>query len=589
MHANENESTRALIQPLFDESWYLKTYPEAGESGYDPISHYLAVGAEAGCNPHPLFDTAFYYRQNPDVKDAGANALVHFMENGYREGRKPHPLFDTDFYCRENPDVKSAGSNALLHYLEHGGGEGRDPHPWFDSSYYLENNPDVVAAGVNPLRHYVETGGEEGRHPHPLFRAEHWAAQRPEAPRGVGSLIDFAEELDKPGGHPFVALGLREFPRRRGNGAVVGLPGVNLIGWPRLEIGLAECLREIARALDATNIPFGIRDVSQMRPFDPGDDSVNGHIVAESCHRTNLFIVNADNMRYACGRLGLEDVRDRFNIAMWAWELAEFPDAWRPEMAVVDEFWAFSTFVQDCLAAKAEVPVVHMPLPVTISPGAGLTRDDFGIPNHRFAFLLQFDFSAFIDRKNPFAAIRAFRKAFPRGGSAATLAIKTNNSERYPEALRALTETVGGDPDVVLLHDTFRRDKVMSLMQACDAFVSLHRSEGFGRSLAEAMLMGKPVVATNYSGNTEFMRPDNSCLVNYTLAPVKEGQYPQAQGQVWAEADTEHAAWHMRRLVQDREYRNSISAAARETIAEGYNLGVTGAKYARRLRLLGLI
>jgi glycosyltransferase involved in cell wall biosynthesis len=129
----------------------------------------------------------------------------------------------------------------------------------------------------------------------------------------------------------------------------------------------------------------------------------------------------------------------------------------------------------------------------------------------------------------------------------------------------------------------------MALMQACDVFVSLHRTEGFGRSLAEAMLMGKPVIATNYSGNTDFTRQDNACPVNYSLVPVLEGQYPYPEGQVWAEADIDHAAWYMRRLATNRILREQLGRAARATIVDRYSLEATGRRMADRLRLLRLV
>jgi glycosyltransferase involved in cell wall biosynthesis len=351
---------------------------------------------------------------------------------------------------------------------------------------------------------------------------------------------------------------------------------------------MGEYLREIARALTVTGPPFGIKDVSQTPSTVPGDDSVSAYVRADCAYNTNLFVLNADNMKTTLDLIGAETVATRFNIALWAWELSEFPDQWSKAMDVIDEIWAFSSFTQQSLAAKATIPVLSMRQPVTLANHAHLSRLDFGIPEDRYVFLFQFDFTAFIDRKNPYACIAAFRKAFPHDRRDVLLVIKTNNSENYPEQLRQLAQALGDDPAILLLRGTFPRGKVASLMSLADAFVSLHRSEGFGRSLAETMLLGKPVIATNYSGNTDFMRQDNSCLVNYSLIPVKTGQYPFAEGQVWADPDIDHAAWHMRRLVNNRPYAQLISEKARQTIAENYSLSVTGARYRRRLELLGL-
>jgi glycosyltransferase involved in cell wall biosynthesis len=328
-----------------------------------------------------------------------------------------------------------------------------------------------------------------------------------------------------------------------------------------------------------------------MAPGDPGDDSVKDLIVDDFPYSANLLVVNADNMTSTTGRMGAEAVRDRFNIAMWIWELADFPDDWCKEMLVIDEFWASSSFVQQSIGAKAHVPVVWMPEAVTIAdaePGYG--RSAFGIPEYCFTFLFQFDFTGFIERKNPLAVVRAFRQAFPaHSASGPVLVIKTNHAEAYPEKMRLLEEEVARDPNVVIVNGTFRKPRVMALMQACDVFVSLHRTEGFGRSLAEAMLMGKPVIATNYSGNTDFTRQDNACPVNYSLVPVLEGQYPYPEGQVWAEADIDHAAWYMRRLATNRILREQLGRAARATIVDRYSLEATGRRMADRLRLLRLV
>jgi glycosyltransferase involved in cell wall biosynthesis len=126
------------------------------------------------------------------------------------------------------------------------------------------------------------------------------------------------------------------------------------------------------------------------------------------------------------------------------------------------------------------------------------------------------------------------------------------------------------------------------LIDSCNSFVSLHRSEGFGRGPAEAMLLGKPVIVTNYSGNTDFTRPDNSCLVDYCLIPVRAGQYVFEEGQVWADVDIEHAAWHMKRLSEETTYATEIALRGQEFIREKFNSFVIGEIYARRLQELNL-
>jgi glycosyltransferase involved in cell wall biosynthesis len=193
-----------------------------------------------------------------------------------------------------------------------------------------------------------------------------------------------------------------------------------------------------------------------------------------------------------------------------------------------------------------------------------------------------------IDRKNPVAAIQAFQRAFGRDVKDACLVLKVMNGSADAPLWRQMMAMIGDDLRIVVINRTMKRAEVLALFEASDCFVSLHRSEGFGRGPAEAMYMGKPVIATNYSGNTDFTLPDNSCLVDYRLIPVEAGQYPFHQGQVWADADVEHAAWHMRRLYDDAALARDIGARGQRYVLEHFSQQAIGALYAGRLKDLGL-
>jgi glycosyltransferase involved in cell wall biosynthesis len=144
--------------------------------------------------------------------------------------------------------------------------------------------------------------------------------------------------------------------------------------------------------------------------------------------------------------------------------------------------------------------------------------------------------------------------------------IKTSNAHRHADALRSLMDESGGDPRIVIRDDLLPRDDLHALQRCCDAYVSLHRSEGFGLGMAESMLLGKPVVATAYSGNLDFMTPDNSVLVPYRLVPVEAGDYAFGEGQHWAEADVQAASGAMQRLFADRAWGKTLGDRARHDI-----------------------
>ena len=251
---------------------------------------------------------------------------------------------------------------------------------------------------------------------------------------------------------------------------------------------------------------------------------------------------------------------------------------------MVNEIWAPSRFIQAAFAEKTRKPVEYMPLCVVPQPFQARRRIDFGLPENHFLFLFVFDFLSYIERKNPIAAIRAFQVAFPDRSSHVGLVIKVMNGDLKSKQWIEMMKLIDDDPRIHIINKTMSRSDVLALIDSCDSFVSLHRSEGFGRGPAEAMLLGKPVIVTNYSGNTDFNRPDNSCLVNFRLIPVEAGQYVFEDGQFWADPDVEHAAWHMRRLVENLSLASEIGLAGKEFISRNFNQEVIGQMYAKRLK-----
>ena len=161
--------------------------------------------------------------------------------------------------------------------------------------------------------------------------------------------------------------------------------------------------------------------------------------------------------------------------------------------------------------------------------------------------------------------------------------------KQYPEEFKSLKMAAQSDQRITIIDAMFTYDEIIGLMNICDVFMSLHRSEGVGHSIAESMMLGKPVIATNYSGNTDFTRPDNSCLVHYKLIELKKGEYPYSKDQVWADPNLDQAASYMRRLVEDDTYRNTVAKAGRSYIKTNHNSEAVGKNYRSRLIELGLL
>lgn len=387
-----------------------------------------------------------------------------------------------------------------------------------------------------------------------------------------------------------VALTRTAFARRgAGVSGVAPEPGAALIGYARGELGMGEHVRMTAAALQAESVPFGIVNISENvlarqedRRFDQFHDE-------RADFRANLFHVNADQLPVVTARLGDHFLQRKLNIGYPAWELATFPDEWAVQLNGMEEIWAPSLFIKEALAAKVRRPVVHMPLGVELAEGfERWTRRDFGLPEGTFVLLFHFDLASYSSRKNPQATIDAFRRAFDgQKGLPAFLVMKTLSSERFGGAFRELSALVEADPRMKIIADTLSADQMHGLVNCADAFVSLHRSEGFGRGPAEAMRLGKPVVATGYSGNMDYMSDDNSFLVPYSMKPLSEGDYPFWRGQYWAEPDIDVAAEMLRSLVKDPRLAEAKGRRAALDMEQRHSRYAIGARYAARLRELG--
>jgi len=366
------------------------------------------------------------------------------------------------------------------------------------------------------------------------------------------------------------------------------LKGVNLIGFPRAIIGEGEFVRQTAKSLQTTNLDFGIYDYQLTASPGQVDDRFASHIRSDNPYKVNIFHVKPDQLESSIVALGRSFVENRYNIGYWTWELGEFPSAWQAPLDFLDEVWCPSRFIQSAVRKKSSKPVLYQPISIELETSTIFDRKHFSLPARAFIFLFVFDFKSYASRKNPQACIEAFRKAFPGKDEAVNLVIKSMDGALYPRELVRLREEAKNDPRIILIDEAFRSDEIIGLMQNCDSFISLHRSEGIGLGLAQSMLLGKPVIATAYSGNMDFTLEDNSCLVKYDLIQVGENEYPFAEGQVWANPDVDHAAWYMRRLVEDEGYRKSLAARGQSFIRDQHNCAVIGERYLGRLRELGL-
>jgi len=356
--------------------------------------------------------------------------------------------------------------------------------------------------------------------------------------------------------------------------------GINIVGYLSAKTGVGESARLCAQAALAAGLPCSLHDVAiEAESLKPRQIS---HLAEESLHPVNVLHVNADQISVVRDMMGASFFANRHNIGVWHWELPRFPDRWLGAFDLVDEIWAPSRFIQEALAARSPRPVVKIGHAIRFEARPQATRAAFGLPGEDLLFLMMYDVRSFQERKNPEGAIAAFRKAFG-GARDVSLVVKVNGSHSNPQELKHLRRLLRGISNVRVLDVTMDRQTTYDLQSVCDCMVSLHRAEGFGLVLAEAMYLGKPVIATGWSGNMEFMRSDNSCLVEYHLVTLDRDIGPYERGQIWAEPDLDHAADLMKRIALETSWRRKIAEAGRATIVNEFSPERIGELYRRQL------
>lgn len=368
-------------------------------------------------------------------------------------------------------------------------------------------------------------------------------------------------------------------------------PGCNIIGFVFGEFGIGEHLRYTARSCLAEGIPISLFNYDRTL-HSQTDFSLSEYVDTCTPHNTNIFCMNNEGVMNLHAT-NPEIFRTRYNIGYGFWELSDYPEEWLYAMNFLDEIWAPSRYIQEVISEKASVPVVHMPMAVDFELPGKWSRKDFGIPDKAFVFLFSLDFSSRIHRKNPRAIIEAFKRAFSEKERDVVLVIKSKLVASVAQQVRdyeLLQGWVKGDSRIRLINETYGKDQMLDLIHCCDVYASLHRAEGFGLGMAEAMKMGKAVVATNYSGNTDFTKPDNACLVDYKLKKVGPEKLYYFQGNsVWADADVGQAVHYMRQLVEDNNYRRRIGEKARSFMDENHSFRQVGERYRKRFELIGLL
>jgi len=341
-------------------------------------------------------------------------------------------------------------------------------------------------------------------------------------------------------------------------------------------MGLGEDIRHVAEALSENEVPFCILDVGLGRGFSQSDTSVERWISDRPLYRINLFCQNGVETSKYLGKKGRGVLQGRYSIGLWPWELPEWPESCRHAYDCVDEIWGISSFTATAYRSFYG-PVHRMGLPVSVENIAPMERRDFNLPEDAYLYQFSFDLHSKTARKNPFGLIKAFQSAFPSERKEEVgLVLKVNHAKMLRGDCLKLRWMAACDPRIHLIERSMRRPEVLALTKTCDCYISLHRAEGFGRGIAEAILLDRQVIATGYSGNMDFCHGPRVAIVRSGMIPLKRGEYFYGDGQKWADPDLDHAAELMREI---RHHPRDISIGQPDL-----SPSTVGALYAKRLR-----
>jgi glycosyltransferase involved in cell wall biosynthesis len=359
-------------------------------------------------------------------------------------------------------------------------------------------------------------------------------------------------------------------------------PAVELAGYLDAAVGVGEAARRYVAALRSAGVPVLDRDV----PL-PGRDAANTELV-DGLRPTadeisfNLLCLNPEQMVPFLNGPDAPPRNGRITIGIWSWEVDVLPPGWREAGAYVTEVWTYSRFGADLIGAGVDIPVLGFPPPVSEPPASSQLPPQ--LPEG-FRVLVMFDFLSTLERKNPLGAIEAYRRAF-EPGDGAVLVIKSVNGQHRPERMAELLAAVEGRSDILLIDRTMSGAERDALIATCDCYLSLHRSEGHGLPLAEAMALCKPVVATAFGGNMEFMSEANAYPVAWAPTPVGDGVEHYPANASWAEPDVENASQLLQAVHRDPEEARNRAQRGRRDIQALLASEVVGARMRGRLQEL---
>lgn len=504
-----------------------------------------------------LFDRAFYLAANPDVRAAGLDPLLHYIESGDAEGRFPNPVFDPRFYRGQFEGRGLGDAGALLHYVRCGEAAGLSASAAFNALRYRRANGDALGPRDPALSHYLHLG-----------RAAGLSAQAaPRLPPDASARVRRADAAA-----PVDAAGLRR--------------AVNVIGPLDRVAGLGVSARGYLEGAERSGFgPVGARMRTREYGVQKSLPGVRGFPAAIEAAAINLVHVNADTLPMILDG-GASLFENRYNVAIWYWELATLRPEWVAMMRRFHEFWAPTPFIARMIARASDKPVRPVAPYLSYLRAAPERHAPPGPPR----FLYCFDANSILGRKNPGALLDAFARAFPQGGAPARLTFKITHPNRTIPEVDDLYRAAAADPRVEIVDQLLSESDLQGLIAGAAAYVSPHRSEGLGLTMIEAMAGGVPVIATPYGGLDAFLDADAAWPVPFRLVELTQDHPPYPRGFVWADPDVDALAGALREVVADPARAARRAQTARARVLDAFASDALIAIYRRELeRIAGLL
>lgn len=342
--------------------------------------------------------------------------------------------------------------------------------------------------------------------------------------------------------------------------------GLNVVGYIDAEFGLGEAVRLNIKALSKVGIPTSLINYSVKTPHSHSNNTFTDFSNGFK-YDINLIQVSpaeVPNLLKSREAIGL---KGKYNILFVAWESEIFPIEYIENISFFDEIWVPSKFCQESLSKNAKVPVINIPHPIEITLESTNDSDAINFfDKTKFNYLFVFDYNSSLERKNTINLIKAFKNCYSANDENVMLSIKTSKSNRFVEEKNQLLNEIGIWKNIKIIEKIFDKNSLNTIISNCDCYVSLHRSEGFGLTMAEAMYFGKPVIATGYSGNLEFMDFQNSLLVNYDLTTNFSSDINYEKGVIWANPDINHASHLIKKVFENKIIRDRIGVSGKKTV-----------------------